>query len=373
LDGESRSFAPEAVFYLWLGAIATTLGLRYGLRRLTTTAVARSRQKKRKQVLIVGSGPLALRAYRLFCAQREGVELVGFVDSNNPSRSAEVKERTIGTLEQLDRILMWRVVDEVLIALPVKSCYAAFQRAIHVCERIGVQAKYFADIFTCSVARLCYDSSGSESVVALEVTENDSRLLVKRAIDIVGAGLLLAILSPLILIIAVGLKLTSPGPVLFAQERYGLQKRRFRMLKFRTMVCNAEALQPSLERMNESQGPCFKITNDPRVTRFGRLLRRTSLDELPQLVNVIRGEMSLVGPRPLPVRDVEHFEEPWPMRRFSVLPGLTCLWQVSGRCKLAFDEWVKLDLQYIDHWSLALDLRILLRTIPAVLRGTGAA
>jgi lipopolysaccharide/colanic/teichoic acid biosynthesis glycosyltransferase len=125
--------------------------------------------------------------------------------------------------------------------------------------------------------------------------------------------------------------------------------------------------------MNEAQGPVFKIKNDPRVTHVGKFLRRTSLDELPQLFNVVRGEMSLVGPRPLPVRDVEHFVEPWPMRRFSVNPGLTCLWQISGRCNLTFDDWVRLDLEYIDNWTLRLDLRILLQTIPAVVRGTGAA
>lgn len=372
LSPDARSFHVDATLYLWVGATAMTLGLRYTLRCLVTSAASRSRQKKRKQLLIVGSGPLAVRAYRLMCAQQAGVELVGFVDSNNHTQSDEVKQRTIGTLEQLDRILMRRVVDEVLIALPIKSCYAAFQRAIDACERIGIKAKYFADIFTCSLARLCYDSSNAQAIVALEVTENDARLLVKRAFDLIGSALLLAMLSPLMLLIAVAIKLTSPGPIIFAQERYGLNKRRFRMLKFRTMVSNAEALQSSLECKNEVDGPCFKIKNDPRVTRLGRLLRRTSLDELPQLINVLRGEMSLVGPRPLPVRDVEHFVEPWPMRRFSVLPGLTCLWQIGGRCRLAFDEWVRLDLEYIDNWSLRLDLRILLRTLPAVVRGVGA-
>jgi exopolysaccharide biosynthesis polyprenyl glycosylphosphotransferase len=372
LVSTSGSFGFDSVLYLWLGATAMTLGLRYVLRHVMTPATARPRRKTRRQVLIVGSGPLAIRAYRQTCSQPECPEVVGFVDSNNRTQSHEVRQRTIGTLEQLERILMHRVVDEVLIALPVKSCYAAFQRAVQVCERIGVEAKYFADIFRCSVARLHYEHSASAPAVVLKVTEDDSRLLVKRAIDVASALMLVTVLSPLLLAITAAIKLSSPGPAVFAQERYGLRKRRFRMFKFRTMVCNAEALQPSLECINEAQGPVFKIRNDPRVTRVGKFLRRTSLDELPQLFNVIRGEMSLVGPRPLPVRDVEHFVEPWPMRRFSVKPGLTCLWQISGRCNLTFDDWVRLDLEYIDTWSLRLDLRILLKTIPAVLRGAGA-
>jgi lipopolysaccharide/colanic/teichoic acid biosynthesis glycosyltransferase len=171
---------------------------------------------------------------------------------------------------------------------------------------------------------------------------------------------------------AIAIKATSPGPVLFVQERYGLRRRRFRMLKFRTMTQGAEALQPLLELQNEASGPVFKIQNDPRTTRLGRFLRRSSLDELPQLVNVLRGEMSLVGPRPLPERDVLRFADPWLMRRFSVPPGLTGLWQVSGRCTLKFDEAIALDLKYIDQWSLGLDLTILARTLPAVVKGTGA-
>jgi lipopolysaccharide/colanic/teichoic acid biosynthesis glycosyltransferase len=160
--------------------------------------------------------------------------------------------------------------------------------------------------------------------------------------------------------------------VLFAQERYGYMKRRFRMQKFRTMVVEAERLQATLEQWNEASGPIFKIRNDPRITRVGRLLRRSSLDELPQLWHVLTGEMSLVGPRPMSSRDVSRFEDPWLMRRFSVRPGLTGLWQVSGRSELGFEQWIRLDLEYIDQWSLWLDWQIVLKTIPAVLKGTGA-
>src|SRR4029079_12772736 len=195
---------------------------------------------------------------------------------------------------------------------------------------------------------------------------------IKRAFDIVAATAALLLLSPLLLAVACAVKFSSPGPVLFSQERYGLNRRRFRMLKFRTMVPNAEALQPALESANEADGPVFKIADDPRITRLGRMLRRTSLDELPQLINVLRGEMSMVGPRPLPLRDVERFTRAADMRRFSVRPGLTCLWQISGRSTLTFGDWITLDLKYIDSWSLAQDLSILCRTVPAVMRGTGA-
>jgi lipopolysaccharide/colanic/teichoic acid biosynthesis glycosyltransferase len=195
---------------------------------------------------------------------------------------------------------------------------------------------------------------------------------VKRAFDLVAAIGLLILLSPVMIAIAIGIKLTSPGPVIFSQWRYGRNRRLFKMLKFRTMVPDAETLQIALEHLNEVGGPVFKIADDPRVTPFGRFLRRTSLDELPQLFNVLRGEMSFVGPRPLPVRDVSRFNEGRLMRRFSVVPGLTCLWQIGGRNEIGFDEWLRLDLHYIDEWSLRLDFLILLRTIPAVIRGTGA-
>jgi exopolysaccharide biosynthesis polyprenyl glycosylphosphotransferase len=196
-------------------------------------------------------------------------------------------------------------------------------------------------------------------------------LLVKRMIDVAGATVGLVLLSPLFLLCAIAIRLDSPGPVFFYQERVGRNRHRFRVLKFRTMVTDAEAQQAALEPLNEARGPVFKIEHDPRVTRVGHWLRRTSLDELPQLVNVLRGEMSLVGPRPLPVRDVERIDVRWHRRRFSVKPGITCLWQVQSR-EPQFDEWIRLDMEYIDNWSLALDLKILVMTIPAVLSGHGA-
>ncbi len=195
---------------------------------------------------------------------------------------------------------------------------------------------------------------------------------VKRILDVIVSAGMLALLSPLLLLLAALIKLDSPGPVLFRQVRVGLNRRRFKVLKFRTMVTEADERQSTLEAMNEADGPVFKIKNDPRVTRFGAFLRQFSIDEFPQLINVLKGEMSLVGPRPLPLRDVELIDTQWHKRRFSVKPGLTCLWQVNGRSDVNFEKWVRMDLEYIDTWSLGLDLKILLKTIPAVLRGSGA-
>ena len=177
----------------------------------------------------------------------------------------------------------------------------------------------------------------------------------------------------LLIVTALAIKLTSAGPIFFLQERIGLNKRRFRIYKFRTMVPHAEKLMAKLEARNEVSGPVFKIKNDPRITPIGRFLRRSSIDELPQLLNVLKGDMSLVGPRPLPVRDYEGFNEDWQRRRFSVKPGITCLWQVNGRSGISFDQWMLLDLQYMDEWSLWLDFKILAKTVPAVLKGAGAA
>ena len=223
------------------------------------------------------------------------------------------------------------------------------------------------------VAHSYIDQLEGLAVLTIQSGPLDSwRLVVKRLIDIVvSAGVLIA-LSPFLVVVSLLIKLESCGPVFFTQERVGYNKRRFKILKFRTMVVGSDQQQQALELLNEAKGPVFKIRNDPRITRIGKFLRRFSIDELPQLVNVLKGDMSLVGPRPLPIRDVERIELRWHRRRFSIKPGITCLWQVNGRSEIGFDEWVRMDLEYIDRWSLALDMRILLKTLPAVLQGPGA-
>lgn len=328
-----------------------------------------------RDLIIVGSGPRAASLYRSVRDKSYGrFRLLGFVDSpNGHTIASEIQRQMLGNLDELEEILMRQSVDEVVIALPAKSCYREIQAAIATCERAGVEAKYLADIFTCSLAKPRFESGIQASVVSLKVVQDDYRLLVKRCIDILGAVAGLIIFGPLMLLIAAAVKLTSPGPAVFSQQRYGYHKRLFRMYKFRTMVSDAERLQSALEAQNEAQGPVFKIRADPRITSIGRILRKTSLDELPQLFCVLRGDMSLVGPRPLPKRDVSRFDDASLMRRFSVKPGITCLWQVNGRSDTDFNSWIQLDLQYIDTWSLGLDLMILAKTVPAVIAGRGAA
>lgn len=197
------------------------------------------------------------------------------------------------------------------------------------------------------------------------------RARLKRLLDVVGSAILLVLFLPLMLIVAILIKLTSPGPALFRQPRLGYHRRNFTMYKFRTMAKDADQRIRDIEHLNEASGPVFKIRHDPRITCIGRFLRRSSIDELPQLVNVLKGDMSLVGPRPLSYRDYEGWHH-WQPRRFNVRPGMTCLWQITGRSLVPFEKWMQLDLQYVDEWSLWLDVQILTRTIPAVLKGTGA-
>lgn len=344
---------------------------------LTTRMVWRAMRRSRRlrtprRILIVGAGPRGAAIRDALSADEQGCEIVGFID-DDPAVPAppRVAAHIIGGMTSLESLLMQHAVDEVFIALPVKSQYRQIEEALRTCERVGVCAKYRADLFETELAWPKYEPADGH-VVTMQVAPDDYRLTVKRLIDVAGSAVLLVLLAPVMVASAVAVKITSPGPIFFAQERFGLNRRRFRMLKFRTMVVNAEQLQSMLEDRNEVDGPVFKISNDPRVTPVGRCLRRTSLDELPQLFNVLWGDMSLVGPRPLPLRDVQRFTRAGDIRRCSVRPGITCLWQVSGRNNLTFDQWMRLDLQYIDGWSLLLDFEILARTLPAVLKRTGA-
>ena len=245
---------------------------------------------------------------------------------------------------------------------------------IRACELEGVEVWLIADFFSTQISRTSLDDLlGRPLLIFRTAPEAGWQGLGKQLLDFFGAFILLVVLSPLFLIIAAAIKLTMPGPVFFRQQRSGLSGAPFTLFKFRTMVTNAEQFKHELEAMNEMTGPVFKVTNDPRVTHTGKILRKYSLDELPQLWNVLCGEMSLVGPRPLPVDEVKRFQNLAHRRRLSVKPGLTCLWQISGRNQISdFKEWVRLDLEYIDNWSLWLDLKILMLTIPVVVRGTGA-
>jgi exopolysaccharide biosynthesis polyprenyl glycosylphosphotransferase len=327
-----------------------------------------------EQVVIVGSGRRAAKAWRELRVQHHGVKrLLGFVDDREAAAMPpDIAGRLVGRIDDLPAYFLRNAVDELIVAVPARSCYDMTQRAISLAEAAGVRVVCLNDFYS-----LVHDRKlRHRADVFLELVPRDEAHLfaesVKRTLDIVVAVASLALLAPLFLVIAAAVKLTSRGPVYFVQERYGYRRRLFRMCKFRSMVPNAAELMTSLEKRNEACGPIFKIKNDPRITPLGRLLRRSSLDELPQLWNVLLGDMSLVGPRPMSVRDVSLFSEAQLMRRFRVRPGITGSWQVTARGSLSFDQWIALDFAYIDNWSLGLDLKILARTVPAVLRRSGA-
>jgi len=276
-------------------------------------------------------------------------------------------------MEQLNSVIANHAIDEVLVALPMDKYGSLVETIVHECEEQGIIVRVRTGMSRLQIARSSVDELEGVPVMTFQSGPVDSwQLIMKRVIDILGSVALLVALAPLFALVMLLIRLESHGSIFFAQERIGLNKRRFRMLKFRTMVDGADRLQHMLEDLNEADGPVFKIKKDPRITRVGKILRRFSIDEFPQLINVLLGDMSLVGPRPLPVRDVERIDIRWQKRRFSIKPGLTCLWQVSGRSDIGFNEWVRLDLDYIDRWSLGLDLLILLKTIPAVFKGPGA-
>jgi exopolysaccharide biosynthesis polyprenyl glycosylphosphotransferase len=364
----SRAFRFETTALFFVGVTFNTLVV----RRIGHMLTERGMTGGVRNLVIVGSGPRARRAYREMClGDQPQYVCLGFVDSE-PVPMNGTPIRMLGGIAELESLLVQEPIDEVLIALPIKSQYAGVQRALRICERMGVQATYLADVFEHGLARPRFEQAESMAVVTLPTRADDSRLMAKRGIDIVCASIALLLLSPVLIITAIAVKATSPGPVFFIQPRYGYNRRRFPMFKFRTMVNDAEKQMKDIEHLNEAAGPIFKIRNDPRVTKIGGFLRGSSIDELPQLFNVLLGHMSLVGPRPMSVRDVSRFSEATLMRRFSVLPGMTGLWQVSGRSSLTFSDWIALDLKYIDNWSLTEDLRILLITVPVVVRGRGA-
>ena len=334
-------------------------------------ALLSPRLLRRRSAIIVGTGRRAAMLRARLQSHYSQFEFHGSIDDVYMGTDAE-KDIYLGPISELENLLKTHPIEIVLIGLPMKSRYDDIQRVINICEAVGVESQYMQDIFETSQARVQVHLQDPQNFTVWSTANRDPKQHLKRAFDLIGASLLLAIFSPFMLAAAIAVRLSSPGPVLFVQQRYGRHRKRFPMFKFRSMVADAEAQQKKLEAINEAQGPVFKLKSDPRVTRVGAFLRKTSIDELPQLFNVLRGEMSLVGPRPLPLRDVSRFEETWLLRRFSVRPGLTCLWQVNGRSNTSFDYWIKQDLLYIDHWSLGLDLKILVQTIPAVLRGSGA-
>ena len=300
------------------------------------------------------------------------------LQSFSPSQRLEIQVVEIVDLEHLDTEALVDAIHRHNVGRVILTFSRIeldkVRRAVEACELEGVEVWLSADFIHTSVARPTYETLGKRPMLVYRTTPDLSwALIVKNVTDCTIAAAGLIVLAPLLVIIALAVRATSPGPVIFWQRRAGIHGKPFTMLKFRTMFVNAENHHSGLLGQNEMRGPVFKIEKDPRLTPVGRWLRRASLDELPQLVNVFLGEMSLVGPRPLPLYEVEKFTKAAYRRRLSMKPGLTCLWQIRGRNNVtSFDEWVRMDLEYIDHWSLSLDLLILLRTIPAVVAGAGA-
>ncbi|HEX8734857.1 MAG TPA: sugar transferase [Pyrinomonadaceae bacterium] len=348
---------------------ATAFALLFFLRLLKRSLLKQFRLHGRnlRRVVVIGAGKRGQQIVKLIRENPEiGYHFAGFVDDID---APEV----VGNLDEISKVLAENVIDEVIICLPIKTFYDRMETVAMAAEEQGITVRIYSDLFNLRLAKAVAGEIGDAPILSLYTSrQTDLQMLIKNVIDFIGALVLLIFFSPLLVIIAVLIKLTSKGPVFFIQERVGYNKRLFKMFKFRTMVVDADLRQKELEAMNEADGPVFKIKNDPRVTSIGKWLRRTSLDELPQLINVLLGDLSLVGPRPLPERDFQKFNQLWFNRRFSVKPGITCVWQISGRSETSFDKWILQDLEYIDKWSLLLDFKILFKTIPAVMRGTGA-
>jgi exopolysaccharide biosynthesis polyprenyl glycosylphosphotransferase len=354
--------------------VLSRLAIRTYLRQL------RKRGRNLRNMLIVGTNRRAIEFAETMRSKPElGYRILGFAD--NEWAGAEDLQNNgwslMCNLRELPRFLRRSVVDEVVIAVPLRSFHNNASEIAVMCEEQGIMLHVLSDLFNLkNRVPTAEEVEGSHVITHSGGMGEGWPIVIKRAIDISLSLVLLIILAPLLLVTAILIKLTSPGPVFFVQKRVGFNKRFFSIYKFRTMVMDAEQKLQDIEHLNEVTGPVFKIKNDPRITPIGKFLRKTSIDELPQFFNVLTGDMSLVGPRPLQLRDYELFTEAgedWQRCRFSVRPGITCLWQVKGRSALPFHQWMELDLQYVRSWSLWLDLQILAKTIPAVLRGSGAA
>jgi exopolysaccharide biosynthesis polyprenyl glycosylphosphotransferase len=343
------------------------LVLRLGARRV------RQRGYNYRSLLIVGINPRAEEVARIIEDHPHwGLQLIGFVSPNGEHEDEVAGLPVLGHADDLPQILQRLVVDEVIFVLSRRQL-DEFEESFLLCSELGIRARV-ALYFRHMKARVVLEEL--EGIPLLTFTNTPGApfpLFLKRVQDITASALGMAVLAPLLPVIALAVKLSSRGPVLYSQRRCGLNGRRFTLLKFRTMCDGADGRLDEVAHLNEVEGPAFKARRDPRVTPVGRILRRFSLDETPQLLNVLRGDMSLVGPRPPLPEEVERYER-WQRRRLSMKPGLTGLWQVSGRAGLDdFNRWIALDLAYIDQWSLWLDLKILLKTIPAVLSTRGAS
>ncbi|QSQ28477.1 sugar transferase [Pyxidicoccus parkwayensis] len=342
------------------------------LLRLFVFRPVAAQERPMDSVLIVGTGAMG-RYTGEDLVSRGRRQVLGYVRFNDDTSSGELPARIMGSVDDLERILRNTAVDEVYIAGNTLKQGESMQAAIKLAERFGVPFALPAHSFRLDRARPIERRAVSDGFLHFAaVSPKPHQMAMKRLFDICVSAVALWMLLPLLAFVAAAVKLTSKGPIFFKQLRVGQNGKPFYMLKFRSMVVNAEELKEKLAALNEQTGPVFKMKNDPRITGIGRFIRKFSIDELPQFINVLRGEMSIVGPRPPVPTEVAKYET-WQRRRLSVRPGLTCIWQVSGRNQISFEEWMYLDMQYIDHWSLTSDLTLLLQTVPVVLTGRGAS
>lgn len=327
-----------------------------------------------RNILVVGTGERARRFVAQVNSHREyGIKILGIIDEDSKNIGQDIGGyKVVGDFDFIPDVLLSTAVDHVIFIIPHTSL-EKIQPIILTCETLGVSVSVAVDFFKTQFTKPRQDTMLGFPLLTFETTsDKHQELIFKRIIDIIVSAIGLVMMAPIFLVVAIVIKYTSEGPVLFAQERCSLNGRRFKLYKFRTMVKDAEGKLKDLMAFNQMGGPAFKMDNDPRVTAVGKFLRKSSLDEFPQLYNVLRGDMSLIGPRPPLPSEVEKYDF-WQRRRLSMRPGLTCLWQVSGRNKIKdFDEWARLDLKYIDEWSPLLDTKIFFKTIPTVLFGIGA-
>ena len=371
-----RSVDTIGVAVFWV--VVTSIGLltRFGLKGILMSA--RKSGYNYRYLLMVGANDRSAEFARRIVKRSElGYKLVGFVAESEDSRQAWDAGKNIGPVvglvDEIRSILERERVDEMLVCLSVEAKFSTVTSIIGDARDLGIVLRIVPETSEGTVLRkLHIEEFENEFVITFFREQLLLQLLVKRVLDIGVSAMVLVLMAPVMLITAILIKLTSPGPVLFAQDRVGMNQRRFRLYKFRSMVVDADEKKKELAHLNELDGPAFKMANDPRITSIGRFIRKTSIDELPQLFNVLKGQMSLVGPRPPLPSEVSQYQ--WLFRRrLSVKPGITCVWQVSGRSGTTFDEWMKMDKQYVENWSLLLDFQILLKTIPAVLLCRGAS
>ncbi len=364
-----------AVFFLLDAVLLISVRL---LLRLLARWV-RERGMNYRTIVIVGTGRRAREIVQLIEQHKYwGYRILGFISDGHRLPAELSRYPVLGDLARLKRMLEEgtggpeMAIDEVIFAVTRRKLEAS-RSVFRLCEELGVRTRVALSFFPTRNARVEFEELDGVPLLSFTTTpSNVAQLAMKRSLDVAISLGLIALSAPLVLLAAIAIKLSSPGAVFFKQERMGLNGRIFTLYKFRTMIEDAHRRRTEIQHLNEMNGPVFKVKADPRVTRVGRLLRKFSLDELPQLWNVFRGDMSLVGPRP-PIPEEVILYERWQKRRLSMKPGLTCLWQISGRNDIDFNRWMELDLQYIDNWSPSLDFKILLRTIPAVLSGRGAS